>query len=173
MGKKKNRIQKKNRRLAKNNISSVNNRIYSVNNNRISSFEAHKDIVSIQQLLSQIEQLLEEEINNPNSEDSSFNALACFAYLNRLIELRNKLRENGYQNIINSQIETRIKSCLELLERMPDDEYEELAVEQDTYRYLRCSQNDEYIDDDPEHVISTKKTTRMRHYNEPAWYSDD
>ncbi|NET30334.1 hypothetical protein [Okeania sp. SIO1I7] len=173
MGKKKNRIQKKNRRLAKNNISSVNNRIYSVNNNRISSFEAHEDIVSIQQLLSQTEEVLKEEINNPNSDDSSFNKLTCMLRLKRIIELISKLKKHGYHKLIDSKIETKFKSCLELLERMPDDEYEELAVEQDTYRYLRCSQNDEYIDDDPEHVISTKKTTRMRHYNEPAWYSDD
>ncbi|NEN90127.1 MAG: hypothetical protein F6K48_14895 [Okeania sp. SIO3H1] len=100
--------------------------------------------------------------------------------LKRIIELISKLKKHGYHKLIDSKIETKFKSCLELLERMPDDEYEQSAVEQlpsptqqDTYRYLRCSQNDEYIDDDPEHVISTKKTTRMRHYNEPAWYSDD
>ncbi|NET14829.1 MAG: hypothetical protein F6K08_19330 [Okeania sp. SIO1H6] len=145
----------------------------------MSSIEAHKDIVSIQQSLSQIEQLLEEEINNPNSEDSSFNTLACFAYLDRVSELTNKLRQNGYHNIINSPIKTRIKSCLELLERMPDDEDEELAVEQlpsptqqNIHRYLSYSPNDEYIDDDPEYIISTEKPTRMRYYNEPAWYSD-
>ncbi|MDJ0555497.1 MAG: hypothetical protein QNJ68_13850 [Microcoleaceae cyanobacterium MO_207.B10] len=97
----------------------------------------------------------------------------------RIIELISKLKKDGYHKLIDSKIETKIKSCLELLERIPDDEDKQLEVEQltsptqeDTYRYLDYPQI-ESGDDEPEDIASTKKPARIRYYNEPAWYSDD
>ena len=171
MGKKTNKIQKKNRRLAKNKTSGVKTRMYII--------EAYKDIVSIQELLSQIEEVLQEEINNPNSEDSSFNKLTCMLRFQRVIELISKLKKHGHHKLIDSKISTKLNYCIKLLERVPDDEDEQSAVEQlpsptqqNTYRYLRCSQI-ESADDDPEYIVSPKKPARMRYYNEPAWFSDD
>ncbi len=137
MGKKTNRIQKKNRRRKQNKTSGINK--------RISSIEAHKSIVLIQQLFARIEEVIQTEINNPKSEDSAFNTLTCVAYLDRIIELKNKLKRNGYHQIINPEIETKITSCLELFKRIPDDELIEEEDDEELMGY-----NYEPIENDEE-----------------------
>ncbi|NES01709.1 MAG: hypothetical protein F6K22_02050 [Okeania sp. SIO2F4] len=49
--------------------------------------------------------------------------------MHKAIELANNLRKNGYHKIINPEIQTKTKSCIELLERITDDNDDDKLVE--------------------------------------------
>ncbi|NEQ78320.1 MAG: hypothetical protein F6K23_38260 [Okeania sp. SIO2C9] len=77
-----------------------------------------------------------------------------------------------------------LDECRKIVEDRPYKTYDEWKLWNSGYSKLGIkyaqildqieeNQMNEVVGDESEHVISTKKTTRMRHYNEPAWYSDD